>query len=145
MREMKHSGVAAFGCAVLVMSLGAAAQAPSVFKARLSTVPIGAAELSRVKGSGSATATLEGTTLVISGTFRGLASPATEAHLHNAPKAMRGPVVCPLTVTKATSGTVRATLTLTGEQTDEFRKGNFYIQVHSEQAPEGNLWGWLLP
>jgi hypothetical protein len=22
--------------------------------------------------------------------------------------------------------------------------GRFYIQLHSEKAPEGNLWGWLL-
>jgi hypothetical protein len=23
------------------------------------------------------------------------------------------------------------------------RKGKFYIQIHSEKAPDGILWGWL--
>jgi len=25
-----------------------------------------------------------------------------------------------------------------------FKKGNFYVQIHSEKAPAGNLWGWLV-
>lgn len=121
-----------------------AGQAGPTFKARLSTVPISAAEMPRIQGSGSATATLEGTTLVISGTFQGLVSPATEAHVHHAPKAMRGPAVFPLTITKATSGTISGTVKLTPAQVDALKKGNMYIQIHSEKAPEGNLWGWLL-
>jgi hypothetical protein len=24
------------------------------------------------------------------------------------------------------------------------RKGMVYVQIHSEGAPDGNLWGWLL-
>jgi hypothetical protein len=25
------------------------------------------------------------------------------------------------------------------------RQGRMYLQLHSESAPDGNLWGWLLP
>ena len=25
------------------------------------------------------------------------------------------------------------------------RQGRVYVQVNSQKAPEGNLWGWLLP
>jgi len=27
----------------------------------------------------------------------------------------------------------------------DLEKGRFYVQLHSEKAPDGNLWGWLLP
>jgi hypothetical protein len=26
----------------------------------------------------------------------------------------------------------------------ELAAGRYYVQVQSEKAPEGNLWGWLL-
>ncbi len=29
-------------------------------------------------------------------------------------------------------------------QAPMFKKGNFYVQIHSEKAPAGNLWGWLV-
>jgi len=25
------------------------------------------------------------------------------------------------------------------------RQGQIYLQIHSETAPDGNLWGWLIP
>jgi len=25
------------------------------------------------------------------------------------------------------------------------KNGSFYVQIHSEKAPDGNLWGWILP
>ena len=30
-------------------------------------------------------------------------------------------------------------------QIADLEKGRLYIQLHSEKAPDGNLWGWLLP
>ena len=49
-----------------------------------------------------------------------------------------------LTVTKGTSGTISGTFSLTPVQIEAVRAGRFYIQIHSESAPDGNLWGWLL-
>jgi len=57
---------------------------------------------------------------------------------------VRGSSFADLTVSKGTSGTVSGSLDLTPEQVQSLRKGQFYIQIHSEKAPEGNLWGWLL-
>jgi hypothetical protein len=37
------------------------------------------------------------------------------------------------------------TITLTKVQVDTLRRSWYYIQIHAEQAPEGDLWGWLLP
>ena len=132
------------GVSILGLGLPAGAQTGGQFKARLSPVPIDAATASTIAGRGSVTAVLTGTNLSITGTFEGLRSAATVARLHNGPKGIRGPAVFDLTVTKATSGTISGTLRLTTAQVDGLKNGKFYVQIHSERAPEGNLWGWLL-
>ena len=33
---------------------------------------------------------------------------------------------------------------LSADQVESLRQGKFYVQIDSEKAPEGNLWGWLL-
>ena len=121
------------------------AQAPA-YRARLSVVPIDIAMQATVAGSGSATATLKGGTLTIAGTFSGLKTPATVARVHRGPRtAMRGPAIGDLTATAATSGTIGGTIELTKQQIDDLAAGRLYLQLHSEKAPDGNLWGWLLP
>ena len=115
------------------------------FRARLSPVPVETTTAARITGSGSATATLDGATLTIAGTFQGMKSPATIAQIHMGARGVRGPVEFDLDVAKAPNGTINGTITLTKVQIDTLRKGWYYIQIHAEQAPEGNLWGWLLP
>ena len=128
---------------------GLYAQQARSFKARLSPVPIDASMLATVAGAGSLSAVLNGTKLTITGSFEGLRSPATIAQVHKGPvRGVRGPVVTDLTVTKAadpTSGTIGATLDLTALQIADLEKGRLYVQLSSEKAPDGNLWGWLLP
>ena len=122
------------------------AQAPQ-YRARLSIVPIDIAMQSTIAGSriGIHTAILKGTTLTINGTFSGLKTPATVARLHRSPRtAMRGAPIGDLTVTAETSGTVSGSIELTKEQIDDLAAGRLYIQLHSQKAPDGNLWGWLL-
>jgi CHRD domain len=125
------------------------AQPPKNFKARLSPVPIDIAMQANVAGTGSITGVLAGSKLTLNGTFEGLKGPATIAQLHKSPtRGMRGPIVAELTVAKGaepTSGTIAGTLDLTALQLADLEKGRFYIQLHSEKAPDGNLWGWLLP
>jgi hypothetical protein len=121
------------------------AQQTRTFVARLSPVPITVAMQSVVAGRGSARGTLAGNKLTVEGTFEGLRSPATVARIHLAPRALRGPAVLELTVSKGTNGTISGSLELTPRQVEALEKGSLYIQVHSEKAPEGNLWGWLLP
>jgi hypothetical protein len=121
------------------------AQATSKFRARLAPVPIDIVMQSAIAGRGMVTATLAGTTLTIAGTFADLKTPATVARIHVGPKGIRGPAVLDLTVSKATSGTIAGTFELTPEQRDDLRSSRLYVQVHSEKAPDGNLWGWLLP
>lgn len=136
------------------MVLAAVAAGPSMaeqsraagrrFEARLSVVPIDLTMQKTVTGRGSATASLDGNALVIEGTFTGLASPATVARVHRGPnKGLRGPAIGDLQVETETTGAIRGTVTLSAEQLDDLQKGRLYIQLHSEKAPDGNLWGWL--
>jgi hypothetical protein len=127
------------------VALSAAAQPEEKFKTRLAPVAIDIAMQKNVAGSGSAAAVLSGNKLTVSGAFEGLRSPATEAHLHQGlATGVRGPTFLDLTVTHAVSGTVTGSFDLTAEQLENLRKGRIYIQINSEKAPEGNLWGWLL-
>jgi len=123
----------------------AGAQQARTFVARLSPVPITVAMQNVVAGRGSAKAVLAGTKLTVEGAFEGLRSPATVARIHLAPRALRGPSVLELVVSKGTNGTISGSFGLTPRQIEALEKGSLYIQVHSEKAPEGNLWGWLLP
>ena len=131
----------------LVASSGAylAGQSTTRFVARLSTVPITVAMQDAVSGRGTLDATLAGSRLTVAGKFEGLRSPATVARLHLAPRATRGPAVGDLVVSNAMTGTISGTIDLTPQQLQALDKSALYIQVHSEKAPEGNLWGWLLP
>jgi len=121
-------------------------QGAEIFKARLSPVPINISMMSTIAGSGSLTATLKGKQLTIQGSFEGLRSPATGVQIHRGPKGIRGPAIVDLalTVTKAEKGAVSGTLDLTPDQIADLRSGRLYVQIQSERAPDGNLWGWLL-
>jgi CHRD domain-containing protein len=126
-------------------AVSAVAQTEQRFRARLSPVPIDLTMQTTIAGSGSAVATLNGSKLAISGTFDGLKSPATTAAIHRSPvRGVRGPAVAALTVTHGQSGTISGSMDLTPQQLTDLRNGRLYVQVHSEMARDGNLWGWLL-
>lgn len=115
------------------------------FVARLTPVPIDAALRATVTGMGAASATLSDRTLTITGSFEGLQSAATIARIHQGPMmGVRGPAIFDLTVSKATQGSISGSFKLTAGQVENLLKGKLYIQIHSEKAPDGNLWGWLL-
>ena len=102
--------------------------------------------LATVAGSGSVSVHLTGSRLVINGSFEGLLSPATTAQVHqSAVTGVRGPVIFDLTIAKSTSGAIDGSIDLTPEQAEALRQGRLYVQINSEKAPAGNLWGWLLP
>src|SRR5215218_8687239 len=124
------------------------AQQSKTFKARLSPVPIDVSMQATIAGSGSVVATLTGTRLAITGSFEGLRSPATIAQIHKGPtRGVRGPNLFDLAVAKTEpmSGTLSGSIELTPLQVADLEKGRLYVQLHSEKAPDGNLWGWLLP
>jgi hypothetical protein len=129
-----------------IVSLAAIhAQPAASFRARLSPLPVTGATVNTITGAGSATATLQGSRLVIEGTFSGLAGPATSAAVRRGPKAVPGPVVAEFTVPSAPSGRFTATIDLSPADVEGLRTEQLYVQIHSERAPEGSIRGWLLP
>ena len=144
--KAKRRGFAALwlGAAILWIAQSVGSQSGETFKARLSPVPIDISMMAIIAGSGSVTAVLVGRKLTISGTFVGLRSPATVARIHRGPKGIRGPAIFDLAVSQATSGTISGSFDLTPTQVDDLRNSRFYVQIYSERAPDGNLWGWLL-
>jgi hypothetical protein len=148
-QRMRKSKWLSLPFVALLAAASLVAQQPKNFKARLSPVPIDIAMQANIAGAGSITGVLAGNKLTLNGTFEGLRGPATIAQLHKSPtRGMRGPVVAELTVAKGTeptTGTITGTIDLTALQLADLEKGRFYVQLHSEKAPDGNLWGWLLP
>jgi hypothetical protein len=145
---MRHPKWLVFAFLPLVSVAALMAQQPKTYRTRLSPVPIDVSMQATVAGSGSVSAVLTGTKLAITGTFEGLKSPATTAQIHKGPtRGVRGPTMLDLAVTKtdAASGTLSGSFTLTPIQVADLEKGRLYVQLHSEKAPDGNLWGWLLP
>lgn len=130
---------------VALAHLAQPAAAADALKARLTPVPIEASIAAKTRGIGSATASLNGTTLTLSGSFSGLQGAATVARLHEgAVTGVRGPAMADFPVPQAPSGSFNATFTLTPAQAESVKLGRVYLQIHSEAAPDGNLWGWLL-
>jgi hypothetical protein len=132
--------------ALLASAIALQAGAQQSFKVRLRPVPIEASTAANTIGAGDATAQLAGTKLTIRGNFAGLKGPATVARLHQgAVMGVRGPAFADVAVPTATNGNFTAEVTLTAAQAEGLRQGHVYLQIHSEPAPDGNLWGWLLP
>jgi hypothetical protein len=118
-------------------------QAQEVYRARLSPMPTTPQTVSTILGEGEVILMLNGNSLTVDGNFAGMSSVATGAHIHNGPPAQPGPVIHTLEVTPATSGSVSGVIALTDEQVEAIKNNEFYIQIHSESNPPGELRGWV--
>lgn len=138
-------GLAMVALVALRLPLALAQQREEKFTIRLSPVPRDLQMAANVGGDGSATAVLVGSRLTITGSFKGLRSPATIAQLRRGSvTGVRGAASKELIVSKSTSGTIAGSVDLSPSEIEGLQKGQFYVQIHSEKAPDGNLWGWLL-
>lgn len=125
--------------------LAAGSLSAQEYSARLGRVPVDNRTQSTVQGIGHARGELDGNRLRVTGEFSGLVGPATTANLHlGGAVGVRGPVIGELEVTTRTAGEVSGSVRLDGAQVEALRAGRLYIQIQSESAPDGNLWGWLL-
>ena len=103
--------------------------------------------------SGTATATLDGDELTVTGTFSGLSSDLQEvagsaAHVHQAAMGANGPVVFSLTVTAGAggrTGSFTGTRSLSGDEQKAFKDGLFYVNVHTVNYMGGEVRGQFVP
>jgi len=128
-------------CAITAIAAG------EKYQAYLSPMPHNDASHDNIRGKGNATVTLDGDVITIAGTFTGLSSPATKARVLLSPgTGIPGKaVVKDLEVAGDVTGKVSGQVKLDAPQLAALRSGKLYVQIDSQKAPEGNLWGWLLP
>lgn len=145
--QRRHGAALAMGAAMAVMLLAGTAASQERYETRLSSVADDLSTRENVLGEGRARAALTGDQLTVSADYRGLPSNATGAELRQgyAIGAPSDQVVGPLQVSGGQQGTLSGTLKLTKSQLTALKAGWLYVQIKSEKAPDGNLWGWLLP
>jgi hypothetical protein len=123
------------------------------YQTTLGPMPLDDETKAVIAGRGDATASSDGKSLTVKGSFHGLPSNATDAHVFISRIAgVPGKSILDLDVTKSTSGTVSGDFKLTSAQANALRTGKLYIQINSEKATDnvpwgnkGTLWGWLFP
>lgn len=94
--------------------------------------------------TGNATAAVDmAKTMTVEVSASGIAG--TVAHVHQGATGVAGPIVFPLTETPPGSGEWSTVVTLTDAQLNTLRAGNFYVNVHTKEFPNGAIRGQLLP
>jgi Cu/Zn superoxide dismutase len=102
-------------------------------------------------GSGFFTYTIEGDQLCYTLEIRNLTMAPFAAHIHFGPRNEAGPVVVPLAVANATSGTTSACITATESGPLTFAElagieanpRDYYVNVHTNNFPGGEIRGQL--
>lgn len=100
-----------------------------------------------VTGRGSVQASRDGSRTAFRGHFAGLAAPATRVtvRLGNG-VGVPGREIAALPVAPSLrAGSFQGTLELSAAQLAGLSSGHVYVRIDTETAPEGALWGWLLP
>ena len=102
--------------------------------------------------AGTATATLDGNDLTVTGGFNGLQSnlmdvSGSSVHVHRGASGTAGPIVFNLTVTSTDmrNGTFTGSKSLNSDEQEEFRKGLYYVNVHTANNPGGEIRGQFVP
>jgi len=133
------------GLAALMLT-ATAASADQSFDFRLSPGPRLVGTRAESSGSGRVHAELKGNVLTLSGDYHGLlaASPAAQLMMGPLP-GVRGPKLADLTITPAVNGTISGKVTLNRQAMAAFAKGGLYVEITSQPAPDGDLWGWVMP
>lgn len=96
---------------------------------------------SSANGSGTVTINAVSRQMTAVLTTSGIAG--TDAHIHQAPPGVNGPIIFPLTETPRGSGTWAVTATLTEAQYNAFKAGDFYFNVHSLANVGGEIRGQI--
>jgi len=131
-------------CAALLL-LATPALAAATYEAELDPTPFDATNRADVIESiGNVTATLDGSTLTVKGTFSNFTSPATGGSFRiGLAKGVPGDAIGSLTVEHARQGAFSGSIKLSAAQLAALKRQSLYIRIDSEKSPDGNVQGWL--
>ena len=131
-------------CAAAAFLLATPAWAAG-YEAELDPTPFDATNRADVIESiGNLTATLDGSTLTVRGTFSNFTSPATGGSFRiGLAKGVPGDAIGSLTVEHARQGAFSGTIKLSSAQMAALKREALYVRIDSEKAPDGNVQGWL--
>jgi hypothetical protein len=139
---MKHAIAGAIAFAAVGASPAFAAG--QTFQGEFDPVPHDNSTRDNVVGTGTFSATLSGGMLTVHGSFSGLSSAATAAHLRmSLAMGVPGAVIGDLHATAAYDGEISGSTKLSAAQVTALKRGTLYIELDSAKAPDGNSWGWL--
>jgi hypothetical protein len=100
-------------------------------------------------GSGTADLTYDPATRIVTWTiaYSGLSSPSTMAHFHGPAKQGQNapPVIWLSTQGSPPANPMKGTATLTPEQAKQFSTGEWYVNVHTQSHPAGEIRGQVIP
>ena len=131
--------------AATALLLATPALAAASYEAELDPAPFDATNRADVIESiGNVTATLDGNTLTVKGTFSNFTSPATNGSFRiGLAKGVPGDAIGNLTVEHARQGGFSGSIKLNAAQLAALKREALYIRIDSEKAPDGNVQGWL--
>lgn len=135
---MKIAPALGVGIAALMLAAAPAYAQTSNFTAELAP----AADATDSSGTGSVEATYDSETMEFTwtATYEGLTGPANAAHFHGpAAEGEEAPPVVPIEGDLASP--IEGSATLTEEQVTQLMDGMWYLNIHTEQYPGGEIRG----
>ena len=117
----------------------------ATYEAELDPTPFDATNRADVIESiGNVSATLDGSTLTVKGSFSNFTSPAIGGSFRiGLAKGVPGDAIGSLTVEHARQGSFSGSIKLNPAQLAALKREALYIRIDSEKSPDGNVQGWL--
>lgn len=130
---------------IVGLSGGAIAQDGSTtFGDKLGVMPVSNTNSPMIGGTGEVEAKLEGNTLKLTGSYKGLRGDATGISLHQARPGMAGPEFAKIDLKSGKAGEIDASFDLTDDQVKALKNNEVYAVVLSSRSKTGELRAWLM-
>jgi hypothetical protein len=114
------------------------------FGDKLGVMPVANTNRPLIGGTGNVSATLDGSTLEIEGSYEGLRGEANRLALHAARPGMAGPEIAAVEIAGAQAGDLDVTIELTPEQVALLQDNHIYVVLQTSRNTTGELRAWLM-
>lgn len=127
-----------------LVATGAMAQEATKFGDKLGFMPVSNTNRPLIGGTGEVEATLNGSTLTITGKYSGLRGEAKALAIHSAPPGMAGPEIASVDLAGGNSGEINSSVELDADQVKLLQSNNLYVVVKTSRNEKGELRAWLM-